>query len=200
MQDKMAKRKLQEFPGLLLLSADVRREVLHYLFASEIRAVRTTCRALQEDIARKLILNVLSGASLSAWCFDPFAVRRVNFYSGHDVTLAALHHVVQFFGRVEMLDFVGRQATDEMLKLVAQLPNVRFVSLLGSHAVTESGLAHIAALPNLEILDLSYSNVTREGLMHFRNTPSLKQLGVSTCLKLNHANIIELVPHLLRWG
>lgn len=197
----MPKRKRQESSGFLLLSADVRREVMHYLFASEIRAVRTTCRALEQDIARKQSLNVLSGASLSVWCFDPSAVRRVNFFSDHDVTLAALTHVVRFFGRVDTLDFVGQQATDEMLELVAQLPCIRFLSLRGSRAVTDAGLAHVATLSKLEVLDLSGSNVTRDGLLHFRNTPSLKELRVTTSVSyLNHATIIELVPHLLRWG
>jgi hypothetical protein len=69
--------------------------------------------------------------------------------------------------------------TDVMLGDVAGLETVVSLNLSGSKAVTDAGLRHLAALPNLRHLDLRGTAVTDRGLVVLGDLPHLETLSLA---------------------
>ncbi|MCE9555242.1 MAG: hypothetical protein K8T91_17975 [Planctomycetes bacterium] len=70
---------------------------------------------------------------------------------------------------------IFRQLTDEDLRHLAGLRNLKYLSLAGAE-LNDAGLKHIAAVRSLETLDLSRTHVTDEGLVHLAQLPNLEEL------------------------
>jgi uncharacterized protein (TIGR02996 family) len=66
------------------------------------------------------------------------------------------------------------QLTAEALKAIASLTQLRWLSL--RRAITDEDLAHLAGMPNLEGLQLTYSKVTDAGLARLKEMPQLRAL------------------------
>jgi hypothetical protein len=108
--------------------------------------------------------------------------------------------------RIPALDANGFM-TDPVLQRVAAMDHVTTLRLGGSRQLTDDGLHHLAAMPQLEHLDLSEypgGNLTDRGLEVLRHLPNLRtfqmtwQRGISDagvanlrfCPKLEHVNLM----------
>ncbi len=95
------------------------------------------------------------------------------------------------------------QMTDIRAKEISTLTHITTLKLDGSQQLTDEGLRWIAALPNLEHLDLQGTSVTDAGLTSLRNLTSLKSLslawtnvsdaGVAVLETLNQLERIDLM-------
>lgn len=73
------------------------------------------------------------------------------------------------------------------------LEHLRVLDLERCSTLQEEVLASLAAMPALEDLDLSDTQVDGMGLMHFRNNTTLRKLSLEGCARLNSRTL----PHLL---
>jgi hypothetical protein len=71
----------------------------------------------------------------------------------------------------------GREFSDEGLALLAALPDLRGLSLLGT-PTTDDGLARLVRLRGLEVIYLEETEVTDAGLSHFAKMSGLSELRV----------------------
>jgi hypothetical protein len=72
-------------------------------------------------------------------------------------------------------DFKPKQVTDDDLRLIAKLPNLRRISLMETN-VTDAGLAHLAGLENVQALCLNGTKVTNAGMDHIKDWKHLRSL------------------------
>lgn len=72
----------------------------------------------------------------------------------------------------------GDQASDANLSLLARIPELRIVVLAPSspRLITDTGIARLAPLKNLEYLGLGGTGVTDQGLAHLQHFPQLRRL------------------------
>lgn len=68
--------------------------------------------------------------------------------------------------------------TDVSMKAIAQLPNLRDLTLFGCTAVTDQGLRQLASLKTLEMLTISDANTSISGLSCLNKLPNLRRLTV----------------------
>jgi Leucine-rich repeat (LRR) protein len=73
------------------------------------------------------------------------------------------------------LNIAGTQVTDEGLKCLATLPNLRGLNIEGTR-VSDRGLAHLSGLPHLKLLCLGKTQVTDAGLKQLSSLPELRVL------------------------
>ncbi|MBN1920127.1 MAG: hypothetical protein JW892_02685 [Anaerolineae bacterium] len=73
------------------------------------------------------------------------------------------------------------------------LEHLRVLNLERCSTLQEATLASLAAMPALEDLDLSDTQIDGMGFMHFRNNTTLRRLSLEGCARLNS----RTVPHLL---
>ena len=90
-------------------------------------------------------------------------------------------HQLRTMTGLKTLEIGGRQTTDERadwsgLAVLAALPNLQRLRL---HGITDGGLAHLPQLPQLEVLDLSGSAVDGSGLRHLDDMPQLQALSLN---------------------
>ena len=76
-----------------------------------------------------------------------------------------------------VLDARG-QMTDDMLKDVSRITGVTALQLGNSKTITDSGLRHLAGMPNLRNLNLSQTGVTDRGLEVLATLPRLEMLSL----------------------
>jgi hypothetical protein len=90
------------------------------------------------------------------------------------------HTVLRLLGRTSSpaLDAHG-QMTDAMLLEVAGVEAIRSLTLSGSKAVTDEGLRHLARLPNLRHLDLGGTAITDRGISVLRELPKLETVSLA---------------------
>jgi hypothetical protein len=69
--------------------------------------------------------------------------------------------------------------TDAMLREVADVEGITALNLSGSKAVTDEGLRQLARLPNLKHLDLDGTGVTDRGLAVLRELPKLERISLA---------------------
>lgn len=88
--------------------------------------------------------------------------------------------------------FVSVLTDDKLAALSVQLPGLRELVADGNNLVTDSGLAALEGLKELESLDLEWSLVTDTGLPVLARLPSLKyvDLGFSG---VTHAGVKKLL-------
>jgi len=78
---------------------------------------------------------------------------------------------------VVSLNMAGKQATDEDLAQLKNLPKISQLNLANT-AITDAGLANIAGLSNLTHLHLEKTAITDAGLTHLKNLTSLAYLNL----------------------
>lgn len=76
------------------------------------------------------------------------------------------------------LGLYGGEITDEGLQIIAQIPSIETLNLIGaSGGITDAGLVPlIKGLPNLRVLGLSNSSITDDGLKSIATLTKLNQL------------------------
>jgi hypothetical protein len=99
----------------------------------------------------------------------------------------AVRAIARKGGRVKMrssaaaqlreIDLHRRKFTDSGMALVGNLQDVQILNL-GSTRVTDAGLFHLRGLSDLEELDLSDTRVTDAGLIHLQNLKRLRKLNL----------------------
>jgi hypothetical protein len=81
------------------------------------------------------------------------------------------------FGDVIEVDLTVTRASDNDLKILADVPTVERLSL--SHTqVTDKGLAHLRGCPRLKFLALNSVQITDDGLTHLASLTELEALGL----------------------
>ena len=90
------------------------------------------------------------------------------------------HAVLRLLGRTSSpcLDAEG-QMTDAMLLEVSDIARVTGLNLSGSKTLTDEGLRDLARLPNLRHLDLSGTAITDRGLAVLRDLPQLESVSLA---------------------
>jgi hypothetical protein len=83
----------------------------------------------------------------------------------------------RWWPRVVGVEAHGREFSNEGLALLAGLPDLRGLSLLGT-PTTDDGLGHLVGLRGLEIIYLEDTEVTDAGLNHFATMSGLSELRV----------------------
>ena len=68
--------------------------------------------------------------------------------------------------------------TDVGLRRLAGAPRLKMLTLFCSPKVTDAGLEGIERLKHLEIFSLGKPKITDRGLVHFKEMPALKELGL----------------------
>jgi hypothetical protein len=88
--------------------------------------------------------------------------------------------VLRLLGRTSspVLEAEG-QMTDAMLLEVSDIARVTGLNLSGSKTVTDEGLRHLARLPNLRHLDLGGTAITDRGLAVLRDLPQLESISLA---------------------
>ena len=81
------------------------------------------------------------------------------------------------FVKVIAVHLDGTECTDEHMKLLAGLPQLR-VLLLHDTNITDRGLAHLSRLKKLERLSLDKTPITGSGLKHLHYLPKLRRLSL----------------------
>jgi hypothetical protein len=91
-------------------------------------------------------------------------IRDLNHLVGH-ITAVRARHV--------NLSLKYSNVTDDDLRLVASIGNLRHLSLNGTD-ISDAGLRHLGTCQRLEALSLPETNVTEDGLKQLRDLPALK--------------------------
>lgn len=87
--------------------------------------------------------------------------------------------VIELDGDVAVrMTWKSKQATDDALARVSDLPRLRYLNLSDS-AVTDAGLHHLSSLQDLLFLDLSRTQVTDVGLSALRSLDHLQYLWLA---------------------
>ena len=99
---------------------------------------------------------------------------------------------------------IVRDITDaELAQLVAENPETTRLDLSDCDQITDAGLAHVAKLSNLTVLDLRGSSITDAGLAHLAKLANLTVLELSDCPKITNMGITVLqcaMPKLKIYG
>ena len=93
--------------------------------------------------------------------------------------------------RVAALD-AGGLMTDAALARIAKLSHVTSLSLGGSRQLTDEGLHHLAAMPQLEHLSLSGAKITDRGLAVLAQLPSLRTFELNWQRGISDAGVAHL--------
>ena len=77
-------------------------------------------------------------------------------------------------------------------QFLPSLPPLEVLHLLGNRSVTDSVIEHIAALANLQELDLRRTGITDTGLRHLHEAKQLQSLNISSNRKLSQQAVTRL--------
>src|SRR5262249_2933860 len=117
-------------------------------------------------------------AWLRNWLGDEFfqEVTSVQFINRPvtDLDLAPLAGL----DRLEEFHISGAPITDARLKHLANLKELRIVSLWETRGITDAGLAHLSSLTKLQTLNLYRCDITDAGLVHLRTMDNLEMLDL----------------------
>jgi beta-lactamase regulating signal transducer with metallopeptidase domain/protocatechuate 3,4-dioxygenase beta subunit len=105
--------------------------------------------------------------------YDEDGIRRDNNQTSDE----ALKHVAAF-PRLKGLFLKEGQASDEGLSNVRGLTNLERVFMWDAARVTDKGAAELAALPNLQYIHLSNSQITDEAIRLWQRLPKLHGLSL----------------------
>jgi Leucine-rich repeat (LRR) protein len=81
--------------------------------------------------------------------------------------------------RLEEFHISGAPITDAGLKYVANLKELRILSLWETPGITDAGLAYLSALTKLQHLNLYRCEITDAGLVHLRTMDNLETLDIA---------------------
>ncbi len=88
-------------------------------------------------------------------------------------------HALAGLTRLQELDLSKGRITDEGLKHLQGLTNLRSLTLFWNNDVTDEGLRHLRGLTNLRRLDVSLCfDITDKGVSHLRGLTNLQYLGL----------------------
>lgn len=79
---------------------------------------------------------------------------------------------------VRTLQLGGATVTDRGLAAVADLTNLEEFFLWWGTGITDAGVAHLARLPRLRLVDIGLASVTDESLVHLAELPALANLSL----------------------
>ncbi len=120
-----------------------------------------------------------ASAWLRNWLGDEFfqEVTSVQFINRPvtDLDLAPLARL----DRLEEFHISGAPITDAGLKHVANLKELRILSLWETPGITDAGLAYLTALTKLQHLNLYRCEITDAGLVHLRTMENLERLDIA---------------------
>jgi Leucine-rich repeat (LRR) protein len=83
------------------------------------------------------------------------------------------------FESLEALDLGNTGISDEALRHVVQLPNLRTLKISFNPKITDDGLAIISELSSLEYLTILKTSISETGLLSLKSLPSLRVLIIS---------------------
>jgi Leucine Rich repeat len=79
---------------------------------------------------------------------------------------------------IRTLQLGGDTMTDKGLESIADLTNLKELVLWWATEITDAGVAHLSPLRHLQLLDISLSRVTDEGVRSLAMLPELEELGL----------------------
>jgi hypothetical protein len=97
---------------------------------------------------------------------------------------------VDYFGDV-MWAVPGKQGTDDTMAHVGRLPKLISVGISQSDAITEAGIAHLAGLSDLEMVNFKGLKGTGAALAYLRGHTKLKRLHIDGVL-VTDADLVHL--------
>ncbi len=95
---------------------------------------------------------------------------------------------------------VSLPITDEGVRHLGGLTRLRWLSLEQCHAVTGATLTVLEGLPQLEHLDLTFTDVRSEAVERLPRLPALRELALSYCMSFHGRSLAEVakIPGLRR--
>ncbi len=115
--------------------------------------------------------------------------RGVPNYRGQDAILADLGALR---ADCEVLG-IDEDVTDSGLAHLSAMPKLRVVAIVPAWSITDVGLAHLAKVKTLQVLQLSDSDkITDEGLEHLAKLVGLTTLGLADCDKITASGVRKL--------
>jgi prepilin-type N-terminal cleavage/methylation domain-containing protein len=79
---------------------------------------------------------------------------------------------------IKTLQLGGNTMTDKSLESIADLTSLTELVLWWATEITDAGVAHLSRLRRLQLLDISLSRVTDEGVRSLAMLPELEELGL----------------------
>lgn len=93
---------------------------------------------------------------------------------------------------MDFLDLSFSDVTDEGLKVVATMTNLKQLRLTGCSRITDAGLAHLSKLTKLTDLCLNDTKITDAGLVHLSKMKSLQSLELGWTKGISDAGLVHL--------
>ena len=98
--------------------------------------------------------------------------------------------------KVELLGLVNANITDEGLKEIAKIKTLKSLVLNKNKKITDSGIASLKKLPNLEVLSISKTKVTNIGLEQIAQIKTLKCLDLRNLKNIDSISALKVLPRL----
>lgn len=90
------------------------------------------------------------------------------------------------------LSLENSAVTNDGLKILEEMPQLKSLSLRRCAQVTDDGLVHLKALVNLERLLLLYTTVTDAGMVHLQPLTHLKLLDLRGCMQIGDGAMAQI--------
>ena len=87
---------------------------------------------------------------------------------GHTKVTGKTFGLLKKLGRLRELSLQGSRFTDEGCAQLKTLKGIQFLYLYANFRVTDNGLEHLRALPNLRVLDVTMTDVTDSAVRDFQ--------------------------------
>jgi len=132
----------------------------------------------------------LSGSRIASWnlpklflCLSNLVSLNLSSTDISDTTLCN----VQYLLAVEQLYLTWTGISDAGLSIISTITTLKTLALGNCFNITDTGVAHLSNLVNLEELDLSYSDeceITDQSMYSISNLAGLKKLNISRCKRV----------------
>ena len=203
-RDEAALQRLNAHYGRSYGFEDLAAEIWRRVYAHRQRTSRGEAPHLLLDEAQTLVAQDIGYASWSALgdgltsgtpAVPPFAIddrdscispRRQLSDREWDVLIGAMTD-----GHITGLD-AGGLMTDAVLARIAKLSHVTTLRLEGSRQLTDEGLRHLAAMPQLQHLVLSGAKISDAGLDVLRHLPNLRSFQLGWQRGISDAGVANL--------
>jgi len=81
---------------------------------------------------------------------------------------------------LEELRLGGSTANDASLEQISRLSNLRSLTIHRAPGITDAGMAHVANVGRLEVLEIYKTSITDQGLTHLRGLRHLRELTLNS--------------------
>lgn len=98
--------------------------------------------------------------------------------------------------KVELLGLVGSKITDDGLKELAKIKSLKSLVLNENKKITDSGIANLKEIPDLEILSISETRITNIGLEQIAKIKTLKCLDLRKVETIDSVSALKTLPEL----